>query len=321
MNTGVTGGSTPVLQRGTASVLDATLAPRLPLVLRRLAWSFVPLGIVLAVAGVVDGRTVLGEPVWVKPLKFSVSIALYAAALAWLLDRVRTSRPVRVAAAAACAALLLEQVLISVQAGRGVRSHFNNTTSFDAGVFTAMGALVLVVWAATLVVAVACARHAPADPVTRVVAVAGTWVVLLGASVGFVLVANHGHSVGAPDGGPGLPLVGWDRTVGDLRPGHFVGLHALQVLIAVAWVLDRGGAPQRRLPVLRAVAAAAAALTVGLTGQALLGRSVSSWSTVIVIAVALGTAGLAAATGPGPSMRPPRRRRPLPVARVAEAGP
>ena len=280
-----------------------TLAPRLVSVLRRVAWSFAPLGIVLAVANVVDGRTVLGEPVWVKPLKFTVSIALYAAALAWPLARVRTSRPVRVAAAAARTALVFEQVLISLQAARGVRSHFNNTSSFDAGVYAAMGALVLVVWAATLTVAVACARHAPADPVTRVVAVAGTWVVLLGASVGFVLVAHRGHAVGAPDGGPGLPLIGWDRTVGDLRPGHFVGLHALQVLIAVAWVLETTGAPQLRLPALRAVAAAAATLTVALTGQALLGRSVDSWSTAAVIALAVGAAGLAAATGPRPAKR------------------
>lgn len=75
------------------------------------------------------------------------------------------------------------------------------------------------------------------------------------------------------------------------------------MLIAVAWDLETTGAPQLRLPALRAVAAAAATRTVALTGQALLGRSVDSWSTAAVIALAVGAAGLAAATSPRPAKR------------------
>ena len=50
-----------------------------------LAVAMAALVLVTAVLAVVDQRTLLGAPLWFKPLKFSLSIALYAAALAWLL--------------------------------------------------------------------------------------------------------------------------------------------------------------------------------------------------------------------------------------------
>ena len=38
------------------------------------------------------------------------------------------------------------------------------------------------------------------------------------------------HSVGALNDNSNWFIVGWSKTVGDLRVAHFIGMHALQIL-------------------------------------------------------------------------------------------
>jgi len=45
------------------------------------------------------------------------------------------------------------------------------------------------------------------------------------------------HTYGAPDGGPGIPFLNWSTIAGDLRIGHFVTLHGLQVIPLIALLI------------------------------------------------------------------------------------
>ncbi|GAA3123023.1 hypothetical protein [Nonomuraea salmonea] len=87
------------------------------------------LALVSAVGLVVDERTVLGEAVWLKPLKFAVSFALYALTLAWLIGQVdRWRRTLWWLGTVIVAGFLVPEIsAITFQAARGVRSHFNLT--------------------------------------------------------------------------------------------------------------------------------------------------------------------------------------------------
>jgi hypothetical protein len=97
---------------------------------------------------------------------------------------------------------------------------------------------------------------------------------LAGARAGKPMTVVGAHTVGAPDGGPGIPMTGWSREHGDLRVPHFVGLHAIQALalIAVALRRWRRGAATRVRAVL-AIAASYASLFLLLLWGALRGQS------------------------------------------------
>ncbi len=199
---------------------------------------------VLLVLSVVDGRTLLGADLWFKPLKFAVSFFAYAGTLAWLLGRFPRPTLVRTGWVIA-AASAIEMVIIGGQAARGTQSHFNMATSFDSLLYSIMGGTVAVIYLCTIVVAVLFLRQPSADRPVVLAIRFGLAVSLLGMTVGVLMSAFNGHAVGVADGGPGLPFVGWSTTGGDLRIGHFLGMHALQVLpIAVGLLASaaaRGG--------------------------------------------------------------------------------
>ena len=188
-----------------------------------------------------DHRTILGLDPWIKPFKFSVSIAIFLWTLAWLLPTLRASRRVKSFFSwgfAVC--MLVEIVCIAGQSARGVRSHFNLETGFDSAVFGTMGTMIginSVLLAALL--GLFLVRGADLAPSCLWAVRLGLLVTLLGSAQGGLIVAHGQHAVGVADGGEGLPLVNWSTEGGDLRVAHMIGLHGMQIVPLFAFLLGR----------------------------------------------------------------------------------
>ncbi|MGI5237116.1 hypothetical protein [Dactylosporangium sp. CA-139066] len=253
------------------------------------------LALFTAVGIFADDRTLLGVPVWLKPFKFSVSIAIYGTTIAWMLSLLaeRRRRFGWWLGTIIAGAMLLEISIIAGQAARGHQSHFNGRTALDGLLYNIMGATIAIAWVATLILAILLLMQRMPDRADALAVRLGIIVALGGMAVGFLMTLPTkaqlaqdnptvigAHSVGVPDGGPGLPLVNWSTTGGDLRAGHFIGMHALQALplFAFALTLLARRSPRLRSDRLRTrlIAVAGffyAGLTVLITWQALRGQS------------------------------------------------
>lgn len=237
----------------------------------------------LLLAGIIfDERLVTGINPWIKPLKFAVAGAVYLLTLAWFMGDLPASEKARRRVSRLVAlSMSAEIVLITLQAARGASSHFNNSTPFDAAVFGLMGLMIVV---NTIAVGYVTWRFWRAD---APLLAAYLWGVRLGLLFfilagleGFVMTSRLSHSVGAADGGPGLPLINWSTRAGDLRVAHFVGMHSLQVLPLVGSLLsakDAGARDGNAVRWLWLAAVAYGGLALLLFVQALAGRPLISW--------------------------------------------
>ena len=188
-----------------------------------------------------DDRQILGLNPWIKPMKFLVSIAIYTWTIAWLLAYISGPRWAKSTIAWGTAvAMLLEVACIVLQAARGIPSHFNFSTPFDATVFSVMGSMIAVnTLLAVLLLALFFIRPMELPKAILWGIRLGMVIFLLGSALGNEMVNRLSHTIGAPDGGPGLPLVNWSTTAGDLRIAHLIGLHGLQILPLVGFLFSR----------------------------------------------------------------------------------
>lgn len=211
-------------------------------VLSLTGWLHLGLAALSGVGLLLDHRLVTGALVWGKPLKFALSIVAYVWTLGWLLASLpaEAQASVRQLSFWVAVSMTVEQVIISLQAGRGVPSHYNIGTPLNRTLFIVMGLFVVVVTVMNVWAVYLAWRYRPDGSAGYAWGLRwGLTLFLAGTLLGGAMLRLGQHTVGAPDGGPGLPGLGWSTRAGDLRIAHFLGIHALQALPLLGWVLSR----------------------------------------------------------------------------------
>lgn len=230
----------------------------------------------------VDPRLFSGEAVWLKPLRFELSLAVYLITLAVFYPLAGTAfRRTRAGAFVIWGSIVpavLEVIYIAVQAGRGLGSHFNTSSALYTSFYAFMGISALVLTAAAPVLGWGLLKNAPKTDsryaaLHLAIALGLFLTFVLGAAEGSFMSFQGGHFSSHGNGGASLPVVGWSRVIGDYRVAHFLGIHAMQVIPVVGllslFVNPRAG----RFGVL-AFGFAYTALVVATFVQALLGLPV-----------------------------------------------
>lgn len=210
-------------------------------ILTLVGWLHVLLFTATIVGYLTDDRVVMGLNTWIKPMKFMFSITVYLWTIAWFSRYI--SRPrwaIRVISLVIAVALMIESACILLQAARATTSHFNDATHFDAAIFRTMGAMITVNMLMSLVILFRFTKPVVHLPPAYLWGIrSGLVLFLAGGVLGGVMIAQGAHTIGAPDGGPGLPFLNWSTVGGDLRIAHGMSLHALQVLPLFGHALGR----------------------------------------------------------------------------------
>lgn len=211
------------------------LSHRNPLLTKSGSFCFL-LGIFILFLPLIDHRELQGYNVWIKPAKFFFSIGIYFWTMGWLMDYLKSEKFVIRISWGIWILMLVELVIITLQASRGNPSHFNVSTLSDGILFQIMGIAITLNSVLVILVFLKFLKEMELPKGYLMGIRLGLMIFLIAGFEGFLMVGQLAHTIGAEDGQEGLPFLGWAKTYGDLRIFHFIGLHALQVLPILSWI-------------------------------------------------------------------------------------
>ena len=237
--------------------------------------------IILIPAYYFDPRLLNGAPIWAKPIKFSLSLAIHFFTLALLAQQLERKRRTGILLTlfgyAAVASMLLEQIYISIQAARGRQSHFNLETAFESSMYGLMGVAAVLLVLVSLILGLMIWRQDKSKRSAQGLFL-GSVIGLVAGSILTFLLAGYmsmgtSHLIGETvNDANGVPLLGWSRTAGDLRIPHFIATHLMQILPLIGWFCDRYQLPPKRVVLISSfilISICAATFFIALSGRPL----------------------------------------------------
>ena len=187
----------------------------------------------------IDDRTVNHESVWIKPFRFAISIFLFTWTYAWISQFYTRRRLAGLLNYLIAGCMFIEIALISMQAFRGVASHFNISTHFDASVYSIMGAVIGFNAVLIGIHFILFSFFERKGGIYRTAFIWGMILFLLGNFTGYLMIQNFGAVAGESVAKAGWLITNWKPSAGDFRIAHFLGLHAIQILPIMAFILYR----------------------------------------------------------------------------------
>lgn len=175
---------------------------------------------------------------WYKPFKFAFSTFLFAWAMAWYCYYLPNFN-IKLFNWSVVILLGFEIFYIAFQASKGQLSHYNLSTPVYSILYSLMALAATAVTLYTAYVGLLFFKYDFPDLPNHYL-----WAIRLGIIIfvvfsfeGFAMGSRLNHSVGAINDNSNWFIIGWSKTVGDLRVSHFIGMHALQILPFLSYYL------------------------------------------------------------------------------------
>jgi hypothetical protein len=194
----------------------------------------------------IDQRIVVGSLVWIKPLKFTLSLFIYSITTLWILMHFIKNEKFKFRIQwILILTSSIEIILILFQAVRGETSHFNISSPLNGAIFSIMGISISIFWMVHLWTLFIILREKMIPIGIKEILSFGLGISAFGMILGFMMTSpkpeqlkemtsgilntSGSHSFGGPDGGPGISFFGWSTEYGDMRLAHFFGMHTMQI--------------------------------------------------------------------------------------------
>ena len=196
------------------------------------------LSLIFIILTKISNTQVFNVNAWYKPFKFAFSTFLFVWAMAWYCYYLPNFN-IKLFNWSVIILLGFEIFYIAFQASKGQLSHYNISTPIYSALYSIMAIAASLVTLYTAYVGILFFTNSFPDLPNYYL-----WAIRLGIIIfvifsfeGFAMGSRLNHSVGAVNDNSNWFIIGWSKTVGDLRVSHFIGMHALQVLPILSYYI------------------------------------------------------------------------------------